>query len=141
MYVGGEQVPADKRVGEAPQAPHRPAKAPACRLPSRAQRPKCCSHRSSGDPGSGRAESHASPHSAEGEHLGSGDILIAYSDGVTEPENDFGEFGESQLVEVVRRHRHLSLEAISEQVIQTLRSWIGAQEQPDDVTLVLARQR
>jgi phosphoserine phosphatase RsbU/P len=74
-------------------------------------------------------------------HLGVGDILIAYSDGVTEPENDFGEFGESRLLEVVRRHRHLSLEAISEQVIQTLRTWIGAQEQPDDVTLVLARQR
>jgi len=74
-------------------------------------------------------------------HLGVGDILIAYSDGVTEPENDFGEFGEGQLLEVVRRHRHLSLDAISEQVIQTLRSWIGAQEQPDDVTLVLARQR
>ena len=74
-------------------------------------------------------------------HFGMGDILIAYSDGVTEPENEFGEFGESQLLEVVRRHRHLSLEAISEQVIQSLRSWIGAQEQPDDVTLVLARQR
>jgi sigma-B regulation protein RsbU (phosphoserine phosphatase) len=74
-------------------------------------------------------------------HLGVGDILIAYSDGVTEPENDFGEFGESRLLEVVRRHRHLSLEAISEQVIQTLKTWIGAQEQPDDVTLVLARQR
>ena len=74
-------------------------------------------------------------------HFGMGDILIAYSDGVTEPENDFGEFGEARLLEVVRRHRHLSLEAISEQVIQTLRTWIGAQEQPDDVTLVLARQR
>src|SRR5580700_1929990 len=75
------------------------------------------------------------------EHLGMGDILIAYSDGVTEPENDFGEFGEERLLEVVRRHRHLSLEAISEQVMQTLRTWIGAQEQPDDITLVLARQR
>jgi phosphoserine phosphatase RsbU/P len=75
------------------------------------------------------------------EHFGPGDILIAYSDGVTEPENDFGEFGEERLLEVVRRHRHLSLEAISEQLIQTLRSWIGDQEQPDDVTLVLARQR
>ena len=75
------------------------------------------------------------------EHLRSGDILIAYSDGVTEPENDFGEFGEHRLLEIVRRHRHLSLEAISEQVIHTLRSWIGAQEQPDDITLVLARQR
>jgi sigma-B regulation protein RsbU (phosphoserine phosphatase) len=75
------------------------------------------------------------------EYLNSGDILIAYSDGVTEPENDFGEFGEARLLEVIRRHRHLSLEAISEQVIQTLRTWIGAEEQPDDVTLVLARQR
>jgi len=74
-------------------------------------------------------------------HLSAGDILIAYSDGVTEPENDFGEFGEARLLEVVRRHRHLSLDVISEQVIQTLRTWIGAQEQPDDVTLVLARQR
>jgi sigma-B regulation protein RsbU (phosphoserine phosphatase) len=70
-----------------------------------------------------------------------GDILIAYSDGVTEPENEFGEFGEERLIEVVRRHRHLPLSAISEQVMQSLRTWIGGQEQPDDITLVLARQR
>lgn len=75
------------------------------------------------------------------EQLQIGDILIAYSDGVTEPENDFGEFGEDRLVDVVRRHRHLPLDAISEQVMQALRNWIGGQEQPDDITLVLARQR
>lgn len=73
--------------------------------------------------------------------LYSGDLLIAYSDGVTEPENDFGEFGEERLIDVVRRHRHMPLEAISEQVMQSLRNWIGGQEQPDDITLVLARQR
>jgi phosphoserine phosphatase RsbU/P len=75
------------------------------------------------------------------EQLYPGDILIAYSDGVTEPENEFGEFGEDRLLEVVRRHRHLPLDAISEQVMQSLRTWIGGQEQPDDITLVLARQR
>lgn len=75
------------------------------------------------------------------EKLNRGDILIAYSDGVTEPENDFGEFGEDRLVDLVRRHRHLPLDAISEQVMQALRNWIGGQEQPDDITLVLARQR
>jgi sigma-B regulation protein RsbU (phosphoserine phosphatase) len=75
------------------------------------------------------------------EDLSIGDILIAYSDGVTEPENEFGEFGEERLLEIVRRHRHLPLDAISEQVMQSLRSWIGGQEQPDDITLVLARQR
>ncbi len=75
------------------------------------------------------------------ERLHPGDILIAYSDGVTEPENEFGEFGEDRLIEVVRRHKHMPLDIISEQVMQSLRSWIGGQEQPDDITLVLARQR
>jgi sigma-B regulation protein RsbU (phosphoserine phosphatase) len=74
-------------------------------------------------------------------HLKSGDILIAYSDGVTEPENEFGDFGEERLIEVVGRNRHLPLSAISDLVMQALRSWIGTQEQPDDITLVLARQR
>lgn len=69
-----------------------------------------------------------------------GDILVAYSDGVTEPENDFGEFGETRLMEVVRRYRDQPLHVISTQVMQALDAWIGAEEQPDDITLVLARQ-
>ncbi len=70
----------------------------------------------------------------------SGDILVAYSDGVTEPENDFGDFGEARLMEVVRRHRDQPLHVISREVMQALDAWIGAEEQPDDITLVLARQ-
>lgn len=70
----------------------------------------------------------------------SGDIMVAYSDGVTEPENDFGEFGEERLIEVVRRYRDQPLHVISNQVMQALDAWIGAEEQPDDITLVLARQ-
>lgn len=69
-----------------------------------------------------------------------GDILVAYSDGVTEPENDFGEFGEERLLEVVSRYRDQPLHVISTQVMQALDAWIGADEQPDDITLVLARQ-
>jgi len=77
----------------------------------------------------------------EGSHvMRSGDILVAYSDGVTEPENDFGEFGEERLVEVVQRYRDQPLQIISDQVMQALDAWIGAEEQPDDITLVLARQ-
>ena len=70
----------------------------------------------------------------------SGDILVAYSDGVTEPENDFGEFGEERLMEVVRRYKDHPLHVISAQVMHALDAWIGAEEQPDDITLVLARQ-
>ena len=53
----------------------------------------------------------------------------------------FGDFGEERLLEVVGRNRHLPLATISDLVMQSLRSWIGTQEQPDDITLVLARQR
>ena len=70
----------------------------------------------------------------------SGDILVAYSDGITEPENDFGEFGEERLMEVVALYRDQPLHVISAQVMLALDAWIGADEQPDDITLVLARQ-
>jgi len=70
-----------------------------------------------------------------------GEIFIAYSDGVTEPENDFGEFGEQRLIELVRDNRSLPLAQISQIVTTAVDNWIGEKEQPDDVTLVLARAR
>ncbi len=68
-----------------------------------------------------------------------GDIFVAYSDGITEPENEFGEFGESRLITLVKENRHLSLERISDIVVSSVTDWIGGAEQPDDVTLVLGR--
>jgi sigma-B regulation protein RsbU (phosphoserine phosphatase) len=70
-----------------------------------------------------------------------GEILLAYSDGVTEPENDFGEFGEQRLIDLVRENRDLPLPQISQIVTMAVDDWIGDNEQPDDVTLVLARAR
>lgn len=70
-----------------------------------------------------------------------GEIFLAYSDGVTEPENDFGEFGEQRLLDIVRSNRHLPLAQISQIVTMAVDDWIGDKEQPDDVTLVLARSR
>jgi len=70
-----------------------------------------------------------------------GDIFVAFSDGVTEPENEFGEFGEERLVELIQIHRDQPLSRISELVTGAVADWIGGNEQPDDVTLVLARAR
>jgi len=70
-----------------------------------------------------------------------GEVFLAYSDGVTEPENDFGEFGEQRLIELVRENRNLPLPQISQIVTMAVDDWIGDNEQPDDVTLVLARAR
>ena len=73
--------------------------------------------------------------------LAPGDIFLAFSDGVTEPENEYGEFGEERLIEIVRDHRHLPLARIAEMVTSAVIDWIGSNEQPDDVTVVLARAR
>ena len=70
-----------------------------------------------------------------------GEVFVAYSDGVTEPENEFGEFGEQRLIDLVRDNRNLPLEQISQLVTSAVDDWIGDKEQPDDVTLVLARAR
>ena len=70
-----------------------------------------------------------------------GDLFLAYSDGVTEPENDYGEFGEERLIQLVRENRQLPLVRITEIVTAAVDDWIGDNEQPDDVTLVLARAR
>ena len=68
-----------------------------------------------------------------------GELFLAYSDGVTEPENDFGEFGEQRLIDLVWEHREQPLARICEIVTAAVDDWIGANEQPDDITLVLAR--
>ncbi len=70
-----------------------------------------------------------------------GDIFVAYSDGITEPENEFGEFGEERLIELILQHRDQSLARISDIVTTAVADWIAGSEQPDDVTLVLARAR
>ena len=43
-----------------------------------------------------------------------GEVFLAYSDGVTEPENDFGEFGEQRLIDLVRENRDKALPLISQ---------------------------
>jgi sigma-B regulation protein RsbU (phosphoserine phosphatase) len=70
-----------------------------------------------------------------------GEIFLAYTDGVTEPENDFGEFGEQRLIDLLRENRDLPLPRITEIITTAVDDWIGASEQPDDITLVLARAR
>ncbi|HWY22582.1 MAG TPA: SpoIIE family protein phosphatase [Candidatus Acidoferrum sp.] len=70
-----------------------------------------------------------------------GEIFLAYSDGVTEPENEFGEFGEERLIDLVSANRNLPLVQISQTVTSVVDDWIGDNEQPDDITLVLARAR
>jgi sigma-B regulation protein RsbU (phosphoserine phosphatase) len=70
-----------------------------------------------------------------------GDLFFAFSDGVTEPENDSCEFGEERLIALIHEHRNQALSSIGDLVTGAVAEWIGGAEQPDDVTVVLARAR
>ncbi|MBV9269218.1 MAG: SpoIIE family protein phosphatase [Acidobacteriaceae bacterium] len=70
-----------------------------------------------------------------------GDLLVCYTDGITEPENAYGEmFGEERLVELVQRHLEADEHEIIRVIFDAVRGWTGTPELHDDMTLLLARQ-
>lgn len=70
-----------------------------------------------------------------------GDLFVAFSDGITEPENDSVEFGEERLIALIQQHRTQPLAEIAAAITNAVLQWIGNAEQPDDITVVLARAR
>ncbi|MDX2151570.1 MAG: SpoIIE family protein phosphatase [Bryobacteraceae bacterium] len=73
--------------------------------------------------------------------LESGDLLVCYTDGVTEPENEYGEmFGEERLIDVLIRNARRDENEIAAAVTGAVRQWTGSPELQDDMTLVLARR-
>jgi sigma-B regulation protein RsbU (phosphoserine phosphatase) len=74
------------------------------------------------------------------ETLHPGDVMVVYSDGVTEARSDAGEeFGDSRLIETILKCRHLSSRELLDQLLETVLKFSGS-EQEDDITLVVARR-
>lgn len=68
------------------------------------------------------------------------DLLLLYTDGISEPQNDYGEmFGEERLIEVVKRHAHLDDAGIIQAVMNAVIQWTGSPELQDDMTMLIAR--
>ena len=68
------------------------------------------------------------------------DLLVCYTDGITEPENAYGEmFGEGRLIELVTKHRQRDDHEIVGIVLDAVRGWTGTPELYDDMTLLIAR--
>jgi len=69
-----------------------------------------------------------------------GDLLIAYTDGVTEPENAYGqEFGVERLTETALKYQSCEPTEVVARIMEAVTQWSSAPEQPDDMTLVIAR--
>jgi phosphoserine phosphatase RsbU/P len=75
-------------------------------------------------------------------HLATGDVVILYTDGITEAENEWGElYGLDRLCTVAGQHWQRSAKEIQQQIIEDLRHHIGTQIVHDDITLVVIKQK
>jgi sigma-B regulation protein RsbU (phosphoserine phosphatase) len=70
-----------------------------------------------------------------------GDLLVAFTDGITEPENEYGEeFGENRLSELLVRNAQKPLDELITSVTTAVGEWSSNPEQRDDMTLLVARR-
>jgi len=73
--------------------------------------------------------------------LQSGDLLVAFTDGVTEAENKDGEqFGEDRLVEILLQNSEKSLDEIAGIVTERVQNWAYDPDNQDDTTILLVRR-
>jgi sigma-B regulation protein RsbU (phosphoserine phosphatase) len=69
-----------------------------------------------------------------------GDLLVLYTDGVTEAFNEKDEyFGEERLMDCISRHRSRPAKEIMDTLLEEIRAFSGAAPQSDDITLVVIR--
>lgn len=69
-----------------------------------------------------------------------GSLLIAYSDGLSEPENVYGEqFGHRRLREEAIRQRQVPPQRMAEHLVAAAEEWAPTPEQADDMTVIVAK--
>ncbi len=70
-----------------------------------------------------------------------GDILVAFSDGVTEAMNrDREQFGEKSLTDLLRENVGNSAEAVVQEIVKAVRTHAGEAPQYDDITALVVRR-
>ncbi len=71
-----------------------------------------------------------------------GDVVVLYTDGVTEAENLKGElYGLKRLTQIIKENWQKSAEDIKQAVVNDLYEYIGQQKLLDDITLVVLKQK
>ena len=69
-----------------------------------------------------------------------GDLFLAYTDGITECVNEYGEeFGEERLIDIVRQNEGLSADDLQKVIVDHVLDWAYEEERDDDMTLIIAR--
>lgn len=81
------------------------------------------------------------PYEEETVSLGPGDILVIYSDGITEAANSSEvQFGEERLSKVIQEHRGETASGLIECIIREAKAFAGGMPQADDMTVVVVKR-
>lgn len=73
--------------------------------------------------------------------LQQGDVLLAYTDGIVEPENVYGEmFGEGRLKDLLVKYARADSAELIARTMEAVVHWTGEGELQDDMTMVVARR-
>jgi len=73
--------------------------------------------------------------------LNKGDILVVYSDGLTDAEDPDGKmFGEKRLLEIVRRDAPMGSLAVKQSLLKTIDDFTQGIPQTDDITFVVVEK-
>jgi serine phosphatase RsbU (regulator of sigma subunit) len=74
-------------------------------------------------------------------HLDRGDILVVYSDGLTDAQTPKGEmFGEKRLLEIIQREGPLGSAAIEQSILKAIQDFTQGLPQTDDITFVVVEK-
>ena len=72
--------------------------------------------------------------------LAGGDLIVAYTDGLTEcADLDGEEFGEERLIKYILDNRNMRVEDLKKMILENVMAWKSAEEQADDITLIIAK--
>jgi phosphoserine phosphatase RsbU/P len=73
--------------------------------------------------------------------LEKGDLLLIFSDGITEAESSEGgeEYGEERLMKLAIRHRRMHAAELQHAIFDEIEHWSGTQDRSDDQTLVIVK--
>src|SRR5439155_25362328 len=74
-------------------------------------------------------------------HIQVGDILVVYTDGLTEAEAHSGEmFGEERVKEIIQREAPSGAEQMLKTMLAALEKFTGSKPQTDDITIIIAER-
>jgi serine phosphatase RsbU (regulator of sigma subunit) len=74
-------------------------------------------------------------------HLDQGDILVVYSDGLTDAENPQEEmFGENRLLEIIQQEGPLGSRAVEQRFLTAIEDFTQGMPQTDDITFVVVEK-